>query len=981
MGGPSNQVPMPNQANLQFPADFGDYCFSWAPRDASAAKEEANGDMAPIYLGEGYGYNPVTKTRFYVSGLVPAESLVPGKEIVFPQGVNVPDVDEAADVQFPTNGMSWCYVGDGCGSAQSDGWSTWSECGDGKAWDNQPKPKFPEVTECPVTYNDPQGKMHLLTRKVSTVDHDVCVGTDDKNECHDGSSLGGAAVGYVSTFKLADGMVQLQRAYNADAKDTCVFPFGEQTKYCTAPGSYGTATEVGYAFTGEHPGTIKAEFKSSAAEKDSCFGIPGSEKDACWTDGAVLGSVYLLDPVHHDSWSVCGTPPATEEKWSFTIATHVEGELAATDPNTEQVSWVALAEGVYETSDGTKFQAGISFVPSGSDFHTVQFHESFGAAPVVVANILAEGGVPNLKMREADTEAFFVKQGDADVVLHWLAVEAKDGYLSSYPFSAGMLDDVTPDGVTVEWDDHQFFQTPLVLASVVTARDEAATCELRTTSNTVKNVTFALEGSQTAEKVAYLVYNGQAKAGSVFNAKPLLSMTYSYSVGGWGECGNAGANPRAGTSTRAVECKGTNERTYDNAYCEGEAPVGEEDCCIPATSAAFEGKNCGMIADGCGGEADLGACSSSCTDNVCMEWKKSTETPTANSDLGTWGEVEGCADGVVATGARFKVQGFQGTNALVKKYDDGAKNMQCSGSAGVKLAEYQQADDSKATCSAKCDETEGCAGFDVAGRADGYEGPHKCRLFSACEPVASTGSGESGCSSIAGTWTSNGADDIVLTQDGCKGSSGSWDFKVDGESATIVGHGVTGTVSATQIHWSNGIMYARLVPTAYLLHKPQDDTGVNAVELVCANGARVTSSEGSKGEWGQEATCDGIVGVRVRSLTEQGDGDTQDDVGVTAVEFKCADGTVLKSASIDEGTSWASRRRSTRPRAPRTSPGSTASRSSAACTLPRAVVRRCDLEMLQLGLTRRSACVGPHGIVLARCVGRPAGPSFLWDGR
>merc|ERR1719253_1999821 len=803
MGGPSNQVPMPNQANLQFPADFGDYCFSWAPRDASAAKEEANGDMAPIGIGEGYGYNPVTKTQFYVSGLVPAESLVPGKEIVFPQGVNVPDVDEAADVQFPTNGVSWCYVGDGCGSAQSDGWSTWSECGDGKAWDNQPKPKFPEVTECPVTYNGPQGKMHLLTRKVSTVDHDVCVGTDDKNECHDGSSLGGAAVGYVSTFKLADGMVQLQRAYNADAKDTCVFPFGEQGKYCKAAGSYSAPTELGYAFTGEHPGTIKAEFKSSAAEKDSCFGIPGSEKDACWTDGAVLGSVYLLDPVHHDSWSVCGTPPATEEKWSFTIPTHVEGELAATDPNTEQVSWVALAEGVYETSDGTKFQAGIAHVPSGSDFHTVQFHESFGAAPVVVANILAEGGVPNLKMREADTEAFFVKQGSADVVLHWLAVEAKDGYLSSYPFSAGMLDDVTPDGVTVEWDDHQFFQTQLVLASVVTARDEAATCELRTTSNTAKNVTFALEGSQTAEKVAYLVYNGQAKAGSVFNAKPLLSMTYSYSVGGWGECGNAGANPRAGTSTRAVECKGTNERTYDNAYCEGEAPVAEEDCCIPkipadfaagtcgsqedgcggdvaleectysfeegdwaechlgsnaygngkqtrsvkcqrsdgvtvenmmcgappaaeqdccvaATASAFEGKNCGLVADGCGGEADLGACSSSCIDNVCMEWKKTTQKPTANSDLGEWGEAEGCAEGVVATGARFKVQGFQGTNALVKKSDDGAKNMQCSG--GVKLAEYQQADASKATCAAKCDETAGCAGFDVAGRADGHEG-------------------------------------------------------------------------------------------------------------------------------------------------------------------------------------------------------------------------------------------------------------------
>merc|ERR1719313_1306369 len=403
-------------------------------------------------------------------------------------------------------------------------------------------------------------------------------------------------------------MVQLQRAYNAESKDTCVFPFGEQDTYCKAAGSYNAPTELGYAFTVEHPGTVKAEFKSSAAEKDSCFGVPGSEKDACWTDGAVDGAVYLLDPAHHDSWDACGTPAATEDKWSFTIATHVEGELAATDPNTEQVSWVALAEGVYETSDGTKFQAGIAHVPSGSDFHTVQFHEAFGAAPVVVANILANGDVPNLKMRESDTEAFYVKQGSADVVVHWLAVEAKDGYLSSYPFSAGVLDDVTPDGVTIEWDDHQFFQTPLVLASVVTARDEAAECELRTTGNSVKNVTFALEGSQTAEKVGYVVYNGQAKAGSVFNAKPLLSMSYSFSVGGWGECGNPGENPRAGTATRTVECKGTNDRVYDNAYCEGDAPAAEEDCCIAKVAADFAAGTCGSQEDGCGGDVALEEC-------------------------------------------------------------------------------------------------------------------------------------------------------------------------------------------------------------------------------------------------------------------------------------------------------------------------------------------------------------------------------------
>ena len=88
----------------------------------------------------------------------------------------------------------------------------------------------------------------LLTRKMNTHNADVCVGRDEFNECHDGTGIGGYPLGLVSDTKLSDDMVMLQRTYNAESKDTCVFPEGEQAKFCKSQkGAYGDAEDLGYA--------------------------------------------------------------------------------------------------------------------------------------------------------------------------------------------------------------------------------------------------------------------------------------------------------------------------------------------------------------------------------------------------------------------------------------------------------------------------------------------------------------------------------------------------------------------------------------------------------------------------------------------------------------------------------------------------------------------------------------------------------------
>ena len=56
----------------------------------------------------------------------------------------------------------------------------------------------------------------------------------DHNDCHDPSGFGGANVGLVSSVIMNSTMVKLQRAYNAEAKDTCVFHEGAMSTFCKA---------------------------------------------------------------------------------------------------------------------------------------------------------------------------------------------------------------------------------------------------------------------------------------------------------------------------------------------------------------------------------------------------------------------------------------------------------------------------------------------------------------------------------------------------------------------------------------------------------------------------------------------------------------------------------------------------------------------------------------------------------------------------
>jgi hypothetical protein len=162
--------------------------------------------------------------------------------------------------------------------------------------------------------------------------------------------------------------------------------------------------------------------------------------------------------------------------------------------------------------------------------------------------------------------------GPPSVAVHWVAIDAGEGYLSSYPFVAGS-EEMTSDPTTLEYTE-AFTQTPLVFGSVATDRT-AGEADLRVKMNAANATTLSLQGASTAEKASYLIYNGKGAAGSVFKATPVLVMNYSYHVSGWGECEAEGSQ---GRRTRTVECKGSNGKAYAAPFCTGTLPHSEENC-------------------------------------------------------------------------------------------------------------------------------------------------------------------------------------------------------------------------------------------------------------------------------------------------------------------------------------------------------------------------------------------------------------------
>ncbi|MBU38166.1 MAG: hypothetical protein CMA59_01430, partial [Euryarchaeota archaeon] len=396
-GGPSNVVTM-GEGNIQYPASYGNFCFEWAPRDVSAAEAAAEGVPELVYLGEGWAYNTVTKMRVQISGEVPLDNQVVGQNVELPEGSEgLPDFPAEDGVAWPVDGAQWCYVAEsGCASASSDGWAKWVYCnhGDhqGEGWDNRPAVGYPEAKVCPLAgYTGASPTLFLLTRKSSTHMNDICVGKDELNECHDGSGLGGFPLGLLSSVRFTDDMVMLQRAYNAEAKDTCVFPSGEKDKYCkSSHGQYGEAVDIGYAFTTEKLGTVAAKASFNSDKQDSCFAIDGGSDGCGEGETEDLGTmVYILDEAAWDAWAQCGAQATTDEKWLVTLELEVTGEVADGDSNTERVPWMAMKQGSFTTSDGKMIQAGIALVEAGADFPAVKFHEAFASAPVVVANSIS----------------------------------------------------------------------------------------------------------------------------------------------------------------------------------------------------------------------------------------------------------------------------------------------------------------------------------------------------------------------------------------------------------------------------------------------------------------------------------------------------------------------------------------------------------------------------------------------------------------
>ena len=84
-------------------------------------------------------------------------------------------------------------------------------------------------------------------------------------------------MGLVSDVQLSKDMVMLQRAYNAESHDTCVFPMGKIADYCKSQkGSYGQAEDLGYAFTKSVLGSVEAKASYNDDKKDSCRPAPAT---------------------------------------------------------------------------------------------------------------------------------------------------------------------------------------------------------------------------------------------------------------------------------------------------------------------------------------------------------------------------------------------------------------------------------------------------------------------------------------------------------------------------------------------------------------------------------------------------------------------------------------------------------------------------------------------------------------------------------
>jgi hypothetical protein len=415
-GGPSAAVPMGDN-NVQYPISYGDFCSEWSPRDPAAAAA-ADGNQAELtYLGDGWAYNSVSKMRVYVYNDVDPTKQTIGEPVVLPDGVSIPDFPGEEGTKFPADGSTWCYVSSDCSVATSDGWGTWSECGDAKAWDDKTlPPMYPQATVCPIAnYRGSPPGLTQLTLKYDATAKDSCVGKADHNECHEQSGFGGKIVGYVSTLKMNDTMTMIQSAYNPEAKDTCVFHEGAMETFCKATvGEYGSITDLGYAFTVELPGTLplKAYWDIKG---DSC----ATADDESCGNAVIEGTLgYIFDPVAVDAWGECGAQAREDKKYVVTLVTEMDGAPDASSPKTEKVPWIAMKQGVFTTTDGKMIQAGVTRIPADEDFHSVKFFSDFPSTPAVFVSNLDPVDFVRVKGETGSEFTASAYAGFADIETH-----------------------------------------------------------------------------------------------------------------------------------------------------------------------------------------------------------------------------------------------------------------------------------------------------------------------------------------------------------------------------------------------------------------------------------------------------------------------------------------------------------------------------------------------------------------------------------
>jgi len=107
--------------------------------------------------------------------------------------------------------------------------------------------------------------------------------------------------------------------------------------------------------------------------------------------------------------------------------------------------------------------------------------------------------------------------------------------------------------------------------------------DLRVDENSPTDLTVSLQGSTTAEKVSYFVYNGQGYTGAVVKATPTIQMTYEYTMSGWTDC-EAAEGETMGERTRTVACMASNGEEMTDVYCPGARPAATETCAVASFS-------------------------------------------------------------------------------------------------------------------------------------------------------------------------------------------------------------------------------------------------------------------------------------------------------------------------------------------------------------------------------------------------------------